>query len=44
MYDLALRALGHDPFLNLALEESLLERGFRDVVAVATSRGRDAAY
>lgn len=33
MYDIALRALGHDPLLNLALEESLLERGF----------GRDSA-
>lgn len=38
MYDLALRAFGHDPFLNLALEESFLERGFRD-----GSRVRDAA-
>jgi lipoate---protein ligase len=28
MYDLALRAAGCDPILNLALEESLLERGF----------------
>jgi len=28
MYDIALRAARHDPFLNLALEESLLERGF----------------
>jgi lipoate---protein ligase len=27
MYDLALRAAGSDPFRNLALEESLLERG-----------------
>jgi lipoate-protein ligase A len=28
MYDLTLRATGADPLLNLALEESLLERGF----------------
>jgi hypothetical protein len=28
MYDIALRAARHDPILNLALEESLLERGF----------------
>lgn len=33
MYDVALRASRHDPYLNLALEESLLERGF----------GRDSA-
>ena len=44
MYDLALRALGHDPFLNLALEESFLERGFHDGSRVHDgSRGRDAA-
>jgi lipoate-protein ligase A len=28
MYDAALRSTGRDPFRNLALEESLLERGF----------------
>jgi lipoate-protein ligase A len=28
MYDLALRATGGDPVLNLALEESLMDRGF----------------
>ncbi len=37
MYDLALRAAGGDPILNLALEESLLERGIRD-----DSRGDDS--
>jgi lipoate-protein ligase A len=37
MYDAALRTTGRDPFSNLALEESLLERGFGFESAVLVS-------
>ena len=43
MYHIALRAAQHDPYLNLALEESFLERGFRDGSRGDGSGGRESA-